>query len=433
MTLKSGVRAFALFLLVFFAGSVTVSDFQADSARLSNPAQKRLLPVEAIQSALGELSKRGLDLKAQGIYIESLQGNYEPATHNPDILFNPASVAKLATSYFALSKLGPDFRFSTRAGYTGSWDSQTQTVLGDLVLHSDGDPLFRPGEAKEFANQRSNRGVRKVEGDLLIRGALCLNGNYSREESAARMEWLLKRAGLKIEGNVLLEHETGGDVSGDDVHWMLDRRSAPLREILWHVNAHSVNVIAERLGAALGGPSAMEDFLKQQTGLSHNEMFFSTHSGLEANGLTPRATIRLLRSLHRWLEAHGLSYLDILPVAGVDEGTLSDRFREDAYRGCIVGKTGTLTSEGGVSTLAGIVYTRSGPFFVALYNERGDVNFYRDWQDLLLKRFMDAMGGGVRFKQHPRTPIDVYSSVTFETRPQHSRRQYYRPLMDQIV
>ena len=54
---------------------------------------------------------------------------------------------------------------------------------------------------------------------------------------------------------------------------------------------------------------------------------------------------------------------DILPVAGMDVGTLKRRFTSLEYRGGIIGKTGTLPgTDGGVSTLAGIVYTRDkGP------------------------------------------------------------------------
>jgi D-alanyl-D-alanine carboxypeptidase/D-alanyl-D-alanine-endopeptidase (penicillin-binding protein 4) len=86
---------------------------------------------------------------------------------------------------------------------------------------------------------------------------------------------------------------------------------------------------------------------------------------------------------------------DVLPVAGVDAGTLHRRFTGEEYRGAIIGKTGTLPStEGGVSTLAGIAYTRDhGPVLFAIFNTRGPVTMYRKLQDDLMKGFIVESGG----------------------------------------
>jgi D-alanyl-D-alanine carboxypeptidase/D-alanyl-D-alanine-endopeptidase (penicillin-binding protein 4) len=402
----------------------------ADSWPPARPAKPlvQFIPSEVVKIGLEELSQQGVDVNNQGIYIESLDGSRIVASHNADVLFNPASVAKLATSTFALWKLGPNSRFATRAAYQGSWNSQMQRIQGDLMVDSDGDPLFRMGEARVFASRLRQAGVRSVSGDLAIAGPFCLNGNYSPEESAQRMEKILRSAGIQIQGTTRLENRdtlmgTRHDQvpsanqptvlthSGESGPLILEHRSVPLRDILWHQNAHSVNVIADRLGASLGGPSAMERFLQQEVGISLREMYFTRNSGLDANGLTPRATVKLTRFLYQWLQTRGMNLLDILPAAGVDSGTLSDRFLRPEYRGCVIAKTGTQSSwNEGVSVLAGMLSTRKGQFFFAIYNSHGDIRFYRRWQDLLVKRFLEESGGGVPWKEEAKEPIDIYSA-----------------------
>ena len=84
-----------------------------------------------------------------------------------------------------------------------------------------------------------------------------------------------------------------------------------------------------------------------------------------------------------------------MPIAGIDDGTLKRRFTSVDYRGAIIGKTGTLPgTDGGVSTLAGIAYTRDrGPLLFAIFNTHGPVNTYRRMQDTLLEDLILEFGG----------------------------------------
>jgi D-alanyl-D-alanine carboxypeptidase len=103
----------------------------------------------------------------------------------------------------------------------------------------------------------------------------------------------------------------------------------------------------------------------------------------------------MMRELVFWLNLNNMQPQDVLPVAGVDAGTLRSRFTAQEYRGAIVGKTGTLPgTDGGVSTLAGIVYTRDyGPVIFAIFNTKGPVSTYRKLQDEFLKGFIAESGG----------------------------------------
>jgi len=398
------------------------------------PEQVRVLNCQSFKDSLDDLSRQSINTAHQGILIESLDGKTLAVSHNPDLLLNSASVTKLATSYFALWKLGPDYQFSTRAGIRGEMDSQTRTVQGDLVVYSEGDPLFRNPEARELAAQILNADVRVVTGNLIVAGPFCLNGNYTTEKSAGQLIALFRRAGIQIAGSLALEEisfpsprpgqdqKPNSTAADTQTIWLVEHKGVPLRQLLWHQNAHSVNVIADRLNSALGGPAAMEDFLTRVIGIPANQMHFTRGSGLDDNAMTPRATVELLKSLHHWLGEHQMTLHDILPAAGVDTGTLSDRFRSDPYRGSIVAKTGTQSSwDDGVSTLAGIVNTRRGPFLFAIYNSHGDIRACRKWQDRFLESFADEMGGPVAFTQEGREMMNIYYSGTWESPLQNPR------------
>ena len=55
-----------------------------------------------------------------------------------DAPVNPASTLKLVTTYAALDRLGPDFRWQTRVYSDGP--VRDGTLLGDLYLQGGGDP-----------------------------------------------------------------------------------------------------------------------------------------------------------------------------------------------------------------------------------------------------------------------------------------------------
>ena len=80
----------------------------------------------------------------------------------------------------------------------------------------------------------------------------------------------------------------------------------------------------------------------------------------------------LLRVLRSELAKSKMTFADIMPVAGIDKGTLENRFDTDFSRGSVVGKTGTLgNTDGGVSALAGEINTRSGRLLFVVFNQRG--------------------------------------------------------------
>jgi D-alanyl-D-alanine carboxypeptidase/D-alanyl-D-alanine-endopeptidase (penicillin-binding protein 4) len=338
---------------------------------------------------LTDFAVRG-KLDAQGLLVESLDGLAVLADHNSARAFNPASVIKIGTSFAALYRWGADYRFETAFYTSGTANKKTKTLTGDLVFRSSGDPLLTQTDIVKLAQQVVKSGIARVTGSLIVSGPLTFDSYYTTETAARRLAVVMRQAGLRIDGPIKIGAHNGRPLAS--------RSSIPLREILLDQNRKSSNPMAERLGEALAsrsgdGPRTVERFLVEVVGIAKEEVVVGRTSGLDYNRLTPRATVRLLRELIRWLEDHQLRPTDILPKAG--EGTLRSRLAVEPYRDALVGKTGTLpATDGGVSTLAGIAYTRTyGPLLFAIFNTKEPVDLSRRLQDHLLQELIAESGG----------------------------------------
>lgn len=367
------------------------------AAKSDNPGNTRPLeqePLQALSDYVNVIRTRGQSLEDQGVLIETLDGGQLLAQHNPDVAFNPASVMKLATSFVALAKLGPDYRYRTNVLADGTIDNATRTLQGDLVIEGGADPMFSQYDAQEVALEISHVGVSRVTGELRFAGqfyyfANGYHSNLSTETSAAKLRAALQRAGLRIEGNTAF-----GEKSGT---LLLSHYSDSLASILLYQNAHSSNAVAEVVGASVGGPSAIQDYLVNQLGLDESEIFVGRASGLDFNRITPRATLKVLRALIKLLGDHSLKAEDVMAVAGIDSGTLRARLSREDVRGAVIAKTGTLVSiDNGVSTLVGIAYTKTrGQLLFAVFNSGGNVQAYRRLQDQFVEQMIAEEGGGL--------------------------------------
>ena len=364
----------------------------ADTSSARSPLLRELQPLAALSDYVEAIRARGQSSDDQGVLIESFVDGQLIAEHNADVTFNPASVMKLATSLVALDRLGPDYRYRTNFLADGLIDPATRTLEGDLVVEGGADPMFSLYDAQGVAVQMSRLGVARVRGSLRIAGPFYYfaNGyrsNLSLETSAAKLRAAFQRTGIKIDGETV-----SGEKSGT---LLLSHYSEPLISLLLYQNAHSSNAIAEVVGVSVGGPLAIQDYLVRELELSDSEIFVGRASGLDFNRITPRASLKMLRALFKVLTDHSLRPEDVMPVAGVDSGTLRGRLARDDVRGAVVAKTGTLVSiDKGVSTLVGIAYTRTrGPLLFAVFNSGGSVHGYRRLQDQFLERLIADEGG----------------------------------------
>ncbi len=113
--------------------------------------------------------------------------------------------------------------------------------------------------------------------------------------------------------------------------------------------------------------------------------------------------MKIFRALRAELQKSRLTPADIMPVAGIDPGTLEDRFTGPAWQGSVIAKTGTLTrTDGGASSLVGQMKTANGgTLLFVIMNQHGNVLRFRSNQDYLVMQVQLSRGGPKAFNYQP--------------------------------
>jgi D-alanyl-D-alanine carboxypeptidase/D-alanyl-D-alanine-endopeptidase (penicillin-binding protein 4) len=317
--------------------------------------------------------------ETHGVLIETLDGKRTFASLNADVTFNPASLVKLATSLLALKKLGADYRFQTRVLVEGQIDGKG-ALPGKLYVQGD-DPTFGDAGANLIGQELRARGIKHLS-EVVVSPEFCFNFSNSAEESAERLVKALKLGNPKT----IIARDAGGQL-------LLTVGSNPLSEILLYMNARSSNFMADRIGPLIGGAAGVRQFLIDELKMTADYLTIATVSGREQNRMTPRDVLTVLRALIEEAKRHNLEPADIMPVASDDAGTLRRRFAGTGLEGAVVAKTGTLTAEvdGGMASLAGIVYTQEqGPVLFAILDQGNRIWDNRQLEDHLLAEVIKA-------------------------------------------
>ncbi len=359
-----------------------------------------------------------------GMLVETSDGQVVKE-YGADEQFNPASTVKLATALDALHTFGPQHRFATVLWTNGTLDPATGTITGDLIV-SGRDPSFHYEHAVMLARELNRLGIRTVTGDLIVAPKFTMNYSWStqasgdnfydtldatRRPAAATRAWLDERMALNDQES--LQTTPSVAVMGavyiapvpPGARPLLTQRSSPLVDILKVLLCYSNNFMAERLGDTLGGPGGLQQFLIGTVGLRPEEVRLASTSGLGINRLSPHAMMKVYRALVAELSEHKLLPSDIMPVAGVDPGTLRKRYTSYVARGSVVAKTGTLgRSDGGVSALVGQMHTQTGEtLYFIVFNQRGNVSRFRLMQDAIVAETQYTHGGPAPFTYTPHT------------------------------
>ena len=360
----------------------------------------------------------------QGVLVETLDSRHV-SSQSADQQFNPASTIKLATALVALQTLGPEHRFATGIWTDGVFDKATGRIQGNVYI-SGRDPSFHFEHAISVARELNKLGIKEVTGDLIVSPGFTMNFSSSAKRSgeqfydtldstlrnaAAIRAWNYERTVLKDQSS--LEPAPSVAVMGGvavapvapAAKLLLTHRSSKLVDILKVLLCYSNNFMAERIGDSLGGPESVRDQLMSQFKLGPTELRIASLSGLGVNRITPRVMMKIYRSLRNELKKHRLDPSAIMPVAGIDPGTLEDRFAGLAWRGSVIAKTGTLIrTDGGASSLVGQMRTASGEVLLfVIMNQSGSVSRFRENQDYLVMLIQNTRGGPRAFDYKPVT------------------------------
>jgi D-alanyl-D-alanine carboxypeptidase/D-alanyl-D-alanine-endopeptidase (penicillin-binding protein 4) len=184
---------------------------------------------------------------------------------------------------------------------------------------------------------------------------------------------------------------------------LLTQKSSKLVDILKVLLCYSNNFMAERIGESLGGPESVRQQLVALLNIAPGEIKLASLSGLGVNRMSPRVMMKVYRALRNELQKSRLSPSDIMPVAGIDPGTLEKRFTGPPWRGSVIAKTGTLVrTDGGASALVGQLRAANGETLLfVIMNQRGSVVRFRENQDYLVMLIQNSRGGPRAFSYKP--------------------------------
>ena len=365
--------AIVAFLLVPAAQAGSRTEFQAQLARA--------------------LHARHVSPGRTGAIVLDLQTGAKLFVHNPLLALRPASNEKLATTYAALTALGPSFRIDTDV--LGDGQQEGATWQGNLVLKGYGDPALSFAQLNSLARQVVATGIKHVSGRILgdeswfdthrtglgwkpdfylhespALSALVVNrgwtGRYETRlpalMAAQAFRRDLRRAGVTVHGGTAVGVASAQAVQLGEV------ASARIATLVRHMDVFSDNFYAEMLlkeiGAVQGGGGssgagvAVERRLLGDAGVPLGGVRIVDGSGLSLlDRWTPVGLATLLRTM--WQDSDLRPYVvPALPIAG-ETGTLVHRMRKAPARGLVRAKTGTTSNSSALSGFVGERYVFS--------------------------------------------------------------------------
>jgi D-alanyl-D-alanine carboxypeptidase/D-alanyl-D-alanine-endopeptidase (penicillin-binding protein 4) len=369
-------------------------------------AQSRNLATEA-RSILGA---------DQGVYVEAASGQVLLA-QAAAVPVHPASVSKVPTTLALLRKLGPDYRFVTTFSTSGR--VVDGVLVGDLVVDSGGDPALVDEDALLIADRLVEMGIRQVAGGLRVHGTLTfdwlpdadgsrlshgLAGLISPGALATVRAFELESSGASAPspGTLLpqgirfipaataaeqIGYKTGANTAATaNERLLVTHRSQPLLALAKSLNDYSNNIfkpLADQAGGAEAVTSLARSVVPETL---RNEIILGDGAGTDPrNRLSPRVAVALLRALEKELNSTGHELFDILPVAGIDDGTLRHRLDGSDAAGRVVGKTGTFGDYGASALVGAISTTDQGTVYFAILNHGVPVPEARRRQDRFVR------------------------------------------------
>jgi D-alanyl-D-alanine carboxypeptidase/D-alanyl-D-alanine-endopeptidase (penicillin-binding protein 4) len=142
-------------------------------ARPKHPKQPAPPKQETVLSDSARIESAGFAAQDVGYLVVDLSDKRVLAESNPDQLFIPASVSKLATIIPALEVLGSDHRFTTTIEAQGNVAEGVLT--GSLILKGGGDPSLTGDDLQTMAKQLAGSGIKRVDGTFAYDATATIN------------------------------------------------------------------------------------------------------------------------------------------------------------------------------------------------------------------------------------------------------------------
>lgn len=386
----------------------------AEGSAARRAAALVLLGALAIGAVLASAPAHAADLAAearrivgagQGVYVEAEDGAVLVA-EAAERAVHPASVSKLATTLALLRTLGPDHRFETR--FLARGPIRDGKLEGGLAVRAQGDPYFVDENAILVVQALQTLGLSRVRDDLVVEGKLLFD--WKADALAPRLRRALE-GGVSAEAWRAVRERVGGAGQPPRLAFggrttlatgsappaetlLVTHRSQPLRFMLKALNGYSNNIFASFADAA-GGIASVEQRARAALPADwRGELRLGDGAGAHsANRMSPRVAVAILKTLAAELAPHDLDLADVMPVAGVDAGTLEKRLAGPDGQGVVVAKTGTY-GDYGACALAGALRTRRhGLVYFAILNRGVPIEEGRRRQDAYVRVLMQELGG----------------------------------------
>jgi D-alanyl-D-alanine carboxypeptidase/D-alanyl-D-alanine-endopeptidase (penicillin-binding protein 4) len=148
------------------------------------------------------------------------------AQHQPDLALKPASTLKLLTTASALELLHPDYKFQTQLEYSGTIDTNSRVLLGNIIIKGGGDPTlgsayFEQTKAHTFLNHWLEA-IKKLGIDSVSGGIIGDASLYHPDPIPNTWSWInlgnyfgAGASGLTIYDNTYTIHFSTGNTIGD--------------------------------------------------------------------------------------------------------------------------------------------------------------------------------------------------------------------------
>jgi D-alanyl-D-alanine carboxypeptidase/D-alanyl-D-alanine-endopeptidase (penicillin-binding protein 4) len=120
------------------------------------------LPPEFAQA----LADGGLPADSVVVLVAPAEGGPPRVAHRTDVPVNPASIAKLATTFAALDLLGPSFAWTTPVYFDGP--VRGGVLQGNLVIKGQGDPKLVLERLWLLLRRVQSLGVHTIAGDIVL-------------------------------------------------------------------------------------------------------------------------------------------------------------------------------------------------------------------------------------------------------------------------